>query len=409
MPRYRQHRSRNRNRPRPTNGIIHLRRRLNKYGDATLPQRYAWRTTKQYNGAFKLWLQFCRECGYYRTEYTPTTTFEFVCWRRIECTHYRTGEPVKATTIRSQLSAIKSSLITEGAERIRPCTKHTMPRTSALLSALEANEVADFKRPLTAMMIVRLCALLPDTHDARVFAFALKYAHNTIRRFDEIWGLTAGAVTWANGSRQPRYRAPLDASATISFNHSKGNQRGRWQAAELWCRCSNGGCCALCALRELYDRSPWRFRSNTPLFKLESGGLLTYARAMKSLKLVCISLGLNPNHFGTHSLRRGGLQDAQLEGQSDATINRQADWRTNRSRLPYESTRATIDDAKRQRIAASRRDSNPVSISTTSKLRIRPEVQPPAKLSRHATRAHTQLRRNSTRSHRNSGSRRKSS
>ena len=336
---------------------MNIRRRLDDYGTHTLPQRHAERTNIAYKGAGKRWLEFCADCAYHWKDWTPTTSFQFVCWRRTIGGNMKNGNPVTAATIASQISGIQAWLINRGVANVRGYNQYSMPRTSALLAAIARHEKPGYKRPLTGAQLRRMFACLPtSTYDALVFSWVVALIHNTMRRVDEVMptltrALVAGDITWSNGTFRPRLEPPYDATASYAFRHSKRNQQGLLQTAFMWCRCAHT-VCALCRLRELYRRCPWEITPRTPLLLLVTGKVLDYAATMKVLKELCRRCGYNPNDYGTHSLRRGGLHDAQDEGQSDALINSQAYWRNNRSRRPYERTRETIDAAKKKEIAA---------------------------------------------------------
>ena len=337
-------------------GIMTIRRRLAEYGAVHVGQRYAANTTKGYDCAERRWFEFCADAGYSWRNWSEETTFGFVCWRRTIGVNKRTGEPVRASTLRTQLSAVKGALVTRGISDLTPYSKHTMPRTSALLRALARKEIVGYKKALTGQQLRRIFALLPPTYDAMVWAWAVSLIHNTMRRVSEVMpsltpAMVAGDITWSSGSWRPRQSPPYDTSASYAFRQSKTNRYGQLQTAFMWCRCATS-VCALCRLRKLYRRCPWSICPRTPLLLLESGKVLDYRAAMNVLKALCIRCGYNPNDYGMHSLRRGGLHDAQDEGLGDSFINGQAYWLNNRSRRPYERSREAIDAQKRRQLLA---------------------------------------------------------
>ena len=333
-----------------------LRSRLDDYGAKTLPQRHAERTQTQYACSERRWFEFCSDAGYNWRLWNETTTYQYVCWRRTTGVNSRTGEPIKAKSIGSEFSGIKACLINRGLANLREYNQYTMPRTSALLSSIARWEVTGYKRALTGKQLRRIFALLPDDYDSLVIKWAWSVIHNTIRRVDEIMPsltreMVAGDITWTNGSFRPYLDKPYDASASYAFTRSKTNKFGQLQTAFMWCRCSTT-VCALCMLRQLYRRCPWQITPRTPLLLLTTGKVFGYAASMRLLKSLCVRCGLNPNDYGMHSFRRGGLHDAQDEGLGDSLINSQAFWMNNRSRRPYERTREAIDAEKSKAVAA---------------------------------------------------------
>ncbi len=328
-----------------------VRARLDAYGRRSLPQRHRIGTIKNYSTAERQWRAFCRDCGYHWTQWTAATVFQFICWRRTVGTNVRTGRPVAASTITQQLSGIRAALLNHGVPRLLPRTKYTMPRVHALLQALRSRSVVAFKQPLTAKQLYKFCTLLPAGYDATVYTWLFAMLHNTMRRASEVMpqftaAIVAGNITWSNGTFRPRLHQPFDPTASYAFTASKTNTHGHLQTAFMWCRCHEIPLCALCALRRLYAECPWRLVPTTPLLRLTDGTIITYSKAMDTLKRLCRMCGLDPAKYGLHSLRRGGYHDADDAQHPDALINSQAFWRSNASRRPYEKTRVRLDAAK---------------------------------------------------------------
>ncbi len=330
--------------------MLTLRNELTQYGDSQLVDRHAQRTQRSYSGAFARWKECADQCGFHYTEFSPTTTFLFVCWRRTKRPSMRTGAPCKGTTIEQQLSGIRAELINDGLNPLE-YSKWTMPRTNALLASIKSTEVTTYKKALTGHDLRRIVAELPDTYDSAVFKWCVYFMHNTMRRPSEVMPrftreLWWGDLTFENGCWKPTLTKPYDKTCSYVFNYSKTNQSGLLQTALSWCRCRTNEVCALCAIRRLYRRCPWKPKPTTPLLLLSTGKILDYWTALAMLKRLCIKLGLDPKDYGLHSLRRGGCQDAHEEGHGDALINSQGFWKSNRGRLPYEKSRERIDAEK---------------------------------------------------------------
>ncbi len=56
---------------------------------------------------------------------------------------------------------------------------------------------------------------------------------------------------------------------------------------------------------------------------------ITYNEFLKVLKTTCPSIGLNPNLFSTHSLRRGSVSDQFVNGVPDKVIKYSGLWKSN--------------------------------------------------------------------------------
>lgn len=332
-------------------GRLALRARLTDYGNYRLPDRHGYSTVVNYSSAERRWREFCLDCGYHWSQWSDEVAFQFAAWRRTVGTNMRTGEPVKARTITQNLSGIRAALMNHGVRHLLPRNKYLMPRTHALLKALGREEKASFKRPLTAAQLHHFCTLLSPGYDAAVYTWLFAMIHNTMRRAAEVMprftaAIVAGDITWSNGTYRPRLQPPYDMTASYAFSASKTNTTGRLQTAFLWCRCSEIPLCALCALRRLYSSCPWQLTPSTPLLLMANGTVIAYSAAMATLKRLCEKSGLDPAHYGLHSLRRGGYHDAETAQHPDALINSQAFWRSNRSRRPYERQRVHLDAAK---------------------------------------------------------------
>ncbi len=338
-----------------------LRRFLTDYTDRTLPQRHAENTRNAYNGHYKRWLEFCEDCGFRWNDWDCRTTLFFVAWRRCIGTnmHSKSGKPCKAKTIRANLSGIRAELMNHGMVNPKANSKYTMPRTAALLMAIERNEECAFKLALKSEHLAMFFTYLSaGKHNCRVLRWVLAVIHNTMRRACEIMpkldeaAITAGDIVWSNGTWQRANRPPYDDAASYFFRRSKTNKDGELQTAFMWHRCPET-VCALCELEQLYARCPWPVSKDWRLLQMENGSILNYGGVMRMLKKLCGLCGLNPADYGIHSLRRGGLHDAQDENLPDSLINAQAFWRSNSSRLPYERERQRLDQQKRKLIGLS--------------------------------------------------------
>ena len=340
-----------------------MRKRLEDYIKKTVPLRLQPKTAKAYDSAWRRWLEFCAETGRAWREWDNVAVEQFIAWRRVKGQCYDPNTAVKGITIGSNLSGIRSVLMAEGL-RPREFTTATMPRAAALLKAVKRvdadndGEMGPGKRPLTAKHLEKMEAILAHLgHDGRVYAFYLAISHNTLRRSaevlrEDIGGISTDMILWENGTAFPRLHHPLDRTASLIFNKSKKNQHGDTQTAFMWCRCPI--ICALCRLRRLYRGN--QLKRGAKLLRCSDGTVMDYARALAVIKELCEAIGLNKKDYGTHSLRSGGLHDAEDAGLSYELIDGQAYWQHPSSRKPYSRREAKkIDSKKLKAVLASKK------------------------------------------------------
>ena len=76
------------------------------------------------------------------------------------------------------------------------------------------------------------------------------------------------------------------------------------------------------------DPVPASMEQSTPLFRKSDGAALTRADISEIVKHLMSSVGLNPAHFGAHSLRIGGATAALAAGISPAVIRITGRWKS---------------------------------------------------------------------------------
>lgn len=134
-------------------------------------------------------------------------------------------------------------------------------------------------------------------------------------------------VTWSTDANGYPY-------ATISFDHSKTNKNLDIEYASLPCRCHNDASlpCGHCELQRLYRLAIQRaIHSHTTvkeaiIFQHENSAPLIYDDVSRTLKELCQCAGYTVRNYGTHSLRKGGIVDAIMDGCSDAVLLNLGRW-----------------------------------------------------------------------------------
>lgn len=73
------------------------------------------------------------------------------------------------------------------------------------------------------------------------------------------------------------------------------------------------------------------------VFKLRKGGTLSYTRVRELLREKLLELGLSPDEYGTHSLRRGGATASALNNVSDRLFKKHGRWKSDNAKDGYVS------------------------------------------------------------------------
>ena len=73
---------------------------------------------------------------------------------------------------------------------------------------------------------------------------------------------------------------------------------------------------------------PIMFRTTIGSFVDASSFKISYNEFLAQLKTACAAVGLDPNLFGTHSLRRGSTTDQFMNGISDKVIKLSGRWKS---------------------------------------------------------------------------------
>ena len=116
---------------------------------------------------------------------------------------------------------------------------------------------------------------------------------------------------------------------TIRFDKSKTNWNRDEEFANLPCRCPNP--CGLHELLALKNQAFLRFgpeAANHPIFQWHDRRVLSKTQAFAMLKNLSARVGLDPTLYATHSLRKGGIVDAIIEGASDAVLLNMGRWKS---------------------------------------------------------------------------------
>ena len=82
-------------------------------------------------------------------------------------------------------------------------------------------------------------------------------------------------------------------------------------------------------VRDNMSNMPVMFRTTVGLFVDASSSRINYNEFLAELKTACSAVGLDPNLFGTHSMRRGSTTDQFMHGIPDKVIKLSGRWKSN--------------------------------------------------------------------------------
>lgn len=309
------------------------------------------------DGALRLWQANARLAGYDWRIMNDKNCANYVGWR-LRTNGVHIGKPPQASTIKTDLSKIKTALEMRGYSNPNS-SKENMPITNRGIagSKTDSKKAAPINKHLLREMF-RNIRKKKMTYDNYVEIVFLAHAKECIRRSQELLrpdlkspqdirhnklgGITAGMVRFgdkeamSNPSRGER-------DAWLIFAASKKDTAGdKLQVSHMVCSCGpdkhDPFPCALHSLIDLWNvRRSHPFGPHSKLLRLANGDVADYQWALDLVKRLASECGLNPKLYGTHSCRRGGVQDSQRAGLCNAYINNQGGWCSKYGKAPYES------------------------------------------------------------------------
>lgn len=271
--------------------------------------------------------------------------------------------PVCKETIIRNCFGIRDHAISQGVpEDEIPKMNRSNLRLWALLNSIESRRKS--KLAIRSRVLSQMIAQIDgNTLDGAIQIAVLCCAHNSIRRGSEATqhengGLRPISFKWSNKTHFPT--DPClggDEWVSYNFNSSKTNKDGKPQSALYWHRCKNDRKngykypCAMCALTHLFNIRT-HCGLQTPLTKMSNGKLFNMNNFLELVQRLYAKCTANSKYdVGTHSLRRGGYQDARAEGQHIDLVLAQAYWSDIRGAKPYEETVRDHDAVTQSKLA----------------------------------------------------------
>ena len=289
--------------------------------------------------------------GYSHDTATSDSILEWVGFRL--STPTSRGRRATGRTIQHNLSAIKSAFL-DRRWTFPECNRTTMPIVWAAIDGAKAEDEDGAKLGIDQTALREMFRFLDERkYDDLIWRFILSMCLNTLRRIDEVLrpdikkrseqsgGIRMNMLEWQSGGHFPKDQE--EQYVSLIFNKSKGNKKGRIQTALMWCHCGNKRDPYPCALHELLkmcSARPRPFKSSSRILRqISTGEVPTYKDALSKIKMLAQKVGFDPKHIGTHSLRRGGLQDAEKRGDDERLIDQQGGCTSKGGKRPYQASK----------------------------------------------------------------------
>ena len=136
-----------------------------------------------------------------------------------------------------------------------------------------------------------------------------------------------------------KFRYNKDGSVknmSVHNKRDKNNKSTYEMQRTVYCSCHTDWTCLPCMAEKVVQmRLAYGAKPSDPLIINDDGDHMTYAHLEEAIKAIMTQLGVDPKHYGTHSLRAGGATEMHLAGFSLFDIRNFAWWRAMESVLTY--------------------------------------------------------------------------
>ena len=136
-----------------------------------------------------------------------------------------------------------------------------------------------------------------------------------------------------------KFRYNKDGSVrnmTVYNKRDKNNKSTYEMERTVYCSCHTDWTCLPCMAEKIVNmRLAYGAKSSDPLIINDKGEHMSYGYLQEAIKAIMKQLGVNPKHYGTHSLRAGGATEMYLAGYNLIDIRNFAWWRAMESVLTY--------------------------------------------------------------------------
>ena len=344
---------------RPSRAEQELYRKLNEEtARAKERNRINSKTRKRYDTTWKFWSEhsekLCQD---------PEAIPDDEAMRQFVASRLRLptvkGKPAMSTTVKKDISKLAGAFRERGLQFPTVC-RSTFPKTYSVLDGAKATEAGKYKAPIGKGLMRTLFKKLPNKYESLVWECIFAMQLNTVRRISETLrpdlrtveqieqGLSGGIrreMLQFQDSDGTETSEPSEKTAEcwFIFQNSKCNKGQRLQSAHMTCRCGpeqDPFPCALHLIQRLIrvrSQSGKPFAGKSRMFEMPDGQVPSYEAANAKIKQMIESVGLKPRQYGTHSVRRGGLQDLEREKVNEKYVDSQGGWCNQYGKNPYQS------------------------------------------------------------------------
>lgn len=316
---------------------IQLRNLTDELPDIILKSRSV-NTRKSYESHFKRWIQWCKSMNIEQT--FPALDFHVALFLG-----YLIQNGSSVSVIEGVYYSIK--WLHDMSDTKNPCDTKIV---SFMLDAARKTCGAPVqkKKPITADMIVKLFEMYPLTsinlyHLRSLVMFILGFAG--FLRISELINLRNTDIEFE------------ETHIKLNIRSSKTDQCNAAQTVII--AKTEKLTCPFNVLKLYMDRAglnnstetcifkAFNFNKNNKVFKLRKTGNLSYTRCRELIREKITDLGLNPNDYGTHSLRRGGATASAMNNISDRLLKKHGRWKSDKAKDGY------IFESEKQKLSVS--------------------------------------------------------
>ena len=301
--------------------------------------RHLWKTTKQYGGTEKQWIEFNRIMGNdIPNDFSDENVDLFIAYKNLV---HKAGW----SACRGAKYAIKAFALNEFRMHI-DMTKEKMPACQASLQGIRKLYPPGQNASMT--ITIEECASYIahynnnnlNDQNWRTY-WAMK--HHGYKRTSELTeDITnnfvlpkLSSIEWYGTNT---WKPPITPTI-VWFNYDKTKTRAKGSKlfCTYLCQCSTS-VCFVHELKQLYLLKHQHFGplyKEMPIFQFTNNKVITASNSDKEYKKLLISLGLNKKNRSQHGLRKGGIQQAMVQKVPMPIIRQQADVSSDAALKPY--------------------------------------------------------------------------
>ena len=122
---------------------------------------------------------------------------------------------------------------------------------------------------------------------------------------------------------------------SIINERDKNHKNAHYMQRTRFCECHTAWPCVVHLGLKYFLMFPKNIGNDSTFIRKENGDPCTYKYALSTIKEACSLVGIDPQYYGTHSCRIGGVSEFFLEGKRASWIRSFAYWKNIKSVLIY--------------------------------------------------------------------------